>query len=399
MADLTQLLAGFESGELCRPDASQPNFVDVVRAIGLITGALDGPNSANSRQIGDQIGEPEHLVFVLVDGLGTHCLEHLGPESWLRTHLAAEIQSVFPPTTSAAITSIAKADWPAKHGAVGWWTYLAQLREAACILPFVRHRDGEDLRDCGVTPEAVLGSRTILGEMARSTAIAQPTAIIDSTYSGWFGSGADTLPYDDHAEAADKIAAHIRDADEPTFTYWYAAAVDHASHEHGSDSAQARAAVTEVDKNLARLAEHLERQDARIVVTADHGHRDAGARFPVDRDDPLCDFLRCPPSGDMRLGFYHLQDGARQAFTHEFEHRYGEYFALISTQELDDLRLLGPEPLAAETRRRVGDLASIALDDSVMRYTGGSDGDRFMHQRSHHSGLSFREMTIPLVIG
>lgn len=399
MTDLSRLLAGFETGELCRPDASQPNFVDVVRAIGAITGALDGERSANCQHIGDQIGDPEHLVFVLVDGLGTHCLEHLEPESWLRTHLASEVQSVFPPTTSAAITSIATANWPAEHGAVGWWTYLAQLREAASLLPFLRHRDGVDLLDCGVTPEAVLGPSSVVGRMTRATAVAQPTAIIDSTYSSWFGGGADTLPYDDHAEAADTIAARIHAASEPTFTYWYASTVDHASHEHGSDSAQALAAVADIDENLERLAEQLGGQDARIVVTADHGHRDAGARFPVDHDDPLCDFLRCPPSGDMRLGFYHLQDGARQAFTHEFEHRFGEHFALVSTQELDELRLLGPEPLSTETRRRVGDLASIALDDSVMRYTGGSDGDHFMHQQSHHSGLSFREMTIPLVIG
>ena len=101
----------------------------------------------------------------------------------------------------------------------------------------------------------------------------------------------------------------------------------------------------------------------------------------------------------MRVGFYHLQDGARQAFSHEFQDRFGDHFALITTQQLEDLRLLGPHPLAEETRRRVGDFTSLALDDSVMRYTGGSDGDHFMQQRSHHSGLSPRETTIPLVIG
>ncbi len=399
MADLQRLLAGFETGELCRPDASQPNFVDIVQAIASITGALDSEPSPNVQQIRDQIGQPEHLVFVLVDGLGTHCLEHLEPDSWLRTHLASEVQSVFPPTTSAAITSIATGDWPAQHGAVGWWTYLAQLREAAAILPFIRHRDGADLLDCGVTPEAALGPRTILGGMQRSTAVAQPTAIIDSTYSTWFAAGADTLPYQDSPEAADAIAARIRATSEPTFTYWYASTVDHASHEHGSDSAEALAAITDIDQSLTRLADQLDGTDTRIVVSADHGHRDVGERFPIDRDDPLCDFLRCPPSGDMRLAFYHLQDGARQAFTHEFQHRYGDHFALITTQELNDLRLLGPTPLGPTTQRRVGDLASIALDDSVMRYTGGAGGDHFMHQRSHHSGLSFREMTIPLVIG
>jgi len=51
---------------------------------------------------------------------------------------------------------------------------------------------------------------------------------------------------------------------------------------------------------------------------------DAGARFTISADDPLCTFLRVPPSGDMRTAFYHLQEGARLPFTHEFQDRFGE---------------------------------------------------------------------------
>jgi len=399
MSDINRLLAAFETGELCRPDASQPNFVDLVQSIATLSGVPDLPITANARAIADRIGRPQHLVFVLADGLGAHAFEDLPPDSWLRTHLDSTLQSVFPPTTGAAITSLATGTWPSEHGVVGWWTYLSQLREAACLLPFTRPRDGVPLLDCGVTPEQAFGAAPLVARMDRPAAISQPRSIIDSTYSSWFGGGAATLPYDKHAGAVDAIVDRIRHADRASFTYWYTPAFDHEAHEHGAASDAARAILEELDDSLADLADALSGLDARIVLTADHGHVDAGARFPLDSDDPLLAFLRTPPSGDMRLGFYHLQDNARQAFSHEFQERFGDHFALITAQELDDLRLLGPEPLAKETRRRVGDFASLALDDSVMRYTGGSDGDHFMHQRSHHSGLSHREMTIPLVIG
>lgn len=399
MTDVDRLLAAFEADTLCRPDASQPNFIDLVRAVGAIAGIEDLPHSPNVIAIEDLIGQPEHLVLVLVDGLGAQHFPTLPESSWLRAHLARTIQSVFPPTTGAAVTALATGLWPAEHGAVGWWTYLTQLRETACILPFVRHRDGTPLADAGITPGDTFGTAPILGRMARPTAVAQPASIIDSAYSTWFSNGAAALPYRDHHEAVQAIAARIQAASEPTFTYLYTPAVDHQSHENGPASTEARTALTEVDDSLAWLAGALTGLDAKIVVTADHGHRDVGARYPIEREDPLCAFLRTPPSGDMRIGFYHLQDGARAAFSNEFRDRFGDQFALITTQELDDLRLLGPDPLADETRRRVGDFTSIALDDSVMRYTGGSDGDHFMHQRSHHSGLSHDEMTIPLVIG
>ena len=399
MSDVDRLLAGFDGGDLLRPDASQPNFIDLVHAVATLAGVPDLPLSPNASEIGERIGEPEHLVFVLVDGLVAASFEDLPAGSWLRGHLAGDLQSVFPSTTGAAVTSIATGVWPAEHAIVGWWTYLPQLRETACILPFVRHRDGTPLLECGVVPSEAFGADPMMGRMSRATAVSQPASIIDSAYSTWFGDGASTIPYDSHEDAADAIGEHVRGASGPTHTYWYTPAVDHQSHEHGAASDEARSALAEVDASVATLADALTGLDARIVLTADHGHRDVGPRFPIERDDPLCTFLRTPPSGDMRLGFYHLQDGARQPFSHEFHDRFGEHFALITTQELEDLRLLGPEPLTAETRRRVGDFTSLALDDSVMRYTGGSDGDHFMHQRSHHSGLSPLEMTVPLVIG
>lgn len=399
MGDVDRLLAAFEAGDLCRPDATEPNFIDLVRAVAAIAGVDDLPHAPHVASIGERIGEPKHLVLVLVDGLGAHHFDDLPDSSWLRTHLATTIQSVFPPTTGAAITSLATGLWPAEHGAVGWWTYLPQLRETACILPFIRHRDGTPLAESGITPGDTFGTTPLLGRMSSDTAVSQPSSIIDSTYSTWFGDGAATIPYQHHHEAVEAIADRVRDATEPTFTYWYTPAVDHASHENGPTSTEARTALADVDDSLAQLADALEGLDAKIVLTADHGHRNAGARFPIERDDPLCTFLRTPPSGDMRIGFYQLQDGARIPFSNEFRDRFGDQFALITTQELDDLHLLGPDPLVESTRRRIGDFTSLALDDSVMRYTGGSDGDHFMHQRSHHSGLSHDEMTIPLVIG
>jgi len=399
MGDVDRLLAAFEADALCRPDASQPNVIDLVRAVGALSGVPDLDLSPNAKTIGSQIGQPSHIVFVLVDGLGTHAFDDLPRHSWLRRQFAGDLQSVFPSTTAAAITSMATGLWPAEHGAVGWWTYLPQLRETACVLPFIRLGDGAALLDCGVDPTEVFRGTPLIGRMTADAAVSQPRAIINSAYSTWFGAGAATLAYRTHAQAANLIAERVGGASRPTFTYWYTSAFDHESHEHGAESDEARDALADIDESLAELATTLSGLNARIVLTADHGHRDAGARFPIAGDDPLIDFLTTPPSGDMRLGFYHLREGAHDAFIRAFEARFGDHFALISTQDLEDLRLLGPDPLADETRRRVGDLTSLALDDSVMRYTGGADGEHFMEQRSHHSGLSHREMTVPLVIG
>lgn len=401
MSDLDRLLAAFEAGTLVRPNATDPNFIDLVRAVASLAGAEDLDRSAHSRAMSATIGQPEHLVFVLADGLGTHFIEdELGPESWLARHLIQPIRSVYPSTTSAAITSLATGRWPADHSVVGWWNYLPQLGEPIVMLPFIGLRDGLPLQEShDLTVADAIDHVPLIQQMTRDSAVVQPRAIIDSAYSSYLSADAERIPYDNLGDATVAISSRIHRASQPTHTYWYVPNVDHQAHEHGCTSPEVRAALLGLDQALASLADQLQGASARIVLTADHGHLDAGAKIPLAADDPLCDHLRSAPSGDMRLSFFHVRKGEAEAFEGEFRSRFGDRLVLITTDQLDELRLLGPEPLSEETRRRVGDYAAISLDASVFRYTGGFDEDRFMRQRSHHSGLSAREMTVPMIVG
>ncbi len=80
-----------------------------------------------ARLLRDLIGEPRHLVLLLVDGLGLRMLEQRPADSVLRRLLAMELRTVFPSTTASAITSLATGEWPAQHAVVGWWTHLPVL--------------------------------------------------------------------------------------------------------------------------------------------------------------------------------------------------------------------------------------------------------------------------------
>jgi hypothetical protein len=401
MSDLDRLLEAFESGALLRPDAADPNFIDLVRAVAALAGVEDLERSPNSETMSAVIGQPEHLAFVLADGLGTPFIEdELGPKSWLAQHLVQPIRSVYPSTTSAAITSLATGCWPGTHSVAGWWNYLPQLAEPVVILPFLRLSDGARLDTfTELTVAEAIPLPPLMQRMTRDVALFQPRAIVDSAYSTYLGGDAERIPYGNLSEAVSGIARRIHGAARPTYTYWYVPNVDHQAHEHGCRSPQVRTALLELDSAVASLAKQLEGSSSRIVLTADHGHVDAGTKIPLAADDPLCDHLRSAPSGDMRISFFHVSSGRTEAFEDEFHSRFGEHLVLITTDQLDELRLLGPDPLSEETRRRVGDYTAIALDASIFRYTGGFDEDRFMQQHSHHSGLSAREMTVPMVVG
>ena len=108
-----------------------------------------------------------------------------------------------------------------------------------------------------------------------------------------------------------------------------------------------------------------------------------------------------PPSGDVRVLYFHLLEGRHYRFRELFEERFGERFVLLDAEDAERLRLFGPDDLTEECRHRVGDMVAISLGRDVMRYSrpeGNGPGDAFMRQIGQHSGLSPQEMLIPLIV-
>jgi predicted AlkP superfamily pyrophosphatase or phosphodiesterase len=62
------------------------------------------------------IARHQHVVLILVDGLGEQQLRTLGPDSMLYRHQLATLSSVFPATTAAAITTLLTGHSPPATG-------------------------------------------------------------------------------------------------------------------------------------------------------------------------------------------------------------------------------------------------------------------------------------------
>ena len=153
MSDVDGLLGAFASGSLVRPSAEVTSIVDLAGAIAMLTGVEGVRPGRRATELAEMVGPSDHLIFVLADGVGLSMTERLPPDSFLSTHLAAEIMTVFPSTTAVALTTLATGDWPARHAVTGWWTHLPEMGSAAAILPFTRRSDRRPLVQLGVTPE------------------------------------------------------------------------------------------------------------------------------------------------------------------------------------------------------------------------------------------------------
>ena len=406
MSDVERLLAAFEDGTLLRPSVDVPNTVDLSRAIARLCGDArysgdgDSADEGSAHQIAAVIGPAEHIVFVIADGLGMTLLETLGGDSFLRRRLARELRSIFPSTTSAALTTLATGAWPAEHAITGWWTHLTEISGPATILPFVSRVTGAPLADHGVTAEIAFPLPSRVSSFDRSAVGILPNALFRSVYSGYSLGRAIRRGYGSISDGVDRVLARLQSATGPSYTYLYLPQIDSAAHTTGVDGDATRAALADVNSGLERLAGELPGA-AKLVITSDHGHLDAFPAEPmlIREDDEIGRMLRFPPAGDARVNYYHVREDAFGRFAEAFSERMPEQVALLTPDELETMELLGPGKLSALTRSRIGDYIAICMDAAVFAWApAGAVGPDMSRLVSHHSGLSPDEMRVPLIV-
>ena len=391
--DVARLLAAFDDGTLLRPSADVPNSVDLAHALATACGVTDIDVTPGAARIGELLGAPEHVIFVLVDGLGLDAIGRLPEGSILRTHVALELRALFPTSTAPVLTSLATGLWPGDHGITGWWSYLPKYGVTATVLPFIERFSQRPLAEFGVDSADVFRRPSLVARYRHAPVSYLPAGIAGSIYSRYSSGDTELRGYAGISSAFDAVGFRVTTAKAPSFTYLYLPQYDAAAHEAGPDAPRALRVLRRIDAMLARLALRLPER-ARIVVSADHGvigtpRTSVAALAP---DDELTAMLLAPPDGDARAPRFHLRPGALDRFPDAFRERFGDRFALLTVDDAQELRLYGPQPIADDVRERFGDLQGIPLDDSVL--VCGADA----WLPGNHGGLSPAEMRIPLVL-
>ena len=391
------LLQWFEDGRLVRPCADAPNFCDLVGALALLGEAEAIEATPGARRLADLIGPAEHHVFVLMDGLGCTMLERAPEGGFLRAHRAAGLRAVFPPTTAAALTSLATGEWPGRHAVGGWWLYLERFGVTATTLRFCERFSQRPLPEFGVSACDVYPTASLWPRMRRDVATVIDAHFAESTYSRYASGGTTRLGCRSAGDAVRIAAAHVREARQPSLTYLYMPDLDSFAHEKGAEHPGVLRVLRRLDEAVAQLRDALP-PSARMVVSADHGLVDVPPerRFVLELDDPVLKTLACPPTCEPTTPVFHVRPGCEEPFQAEFERRWGEWFALISPDEAEHLRLFGPGPLAEETRRRLGTYLAVGQVPSAL-YSRNPDGT-VKTQVGVHAGASPDEMHVPLIV-
>ena len=169
--------------------------------------------------------------------------------------------------------------------------------------------------------------------------------------------------------------------------------------EVGASHADTLTAASQVDALLGSLAAALP-DNARLVMTADHGHLDApqSRTYTIGVHDEIIQLCESLPTGDHRAVYADVAAENMDAFRQLIHDRFGDDFLVLTAQEVEDAGLFGQSALSDETRRRMGSALVLSTGDAVLDYRAAL-GEKELHPlASHHGGLTPAEMRIPLVV-
>ncbi len=403
-SEIDRVRQWFASGRLLAPVADTPSTTHLSRALARICEGPEVPEDHQTAALATAIGPAQQLLFVLVDGLGCNLLETLPEDGFLRRHERIELRAVFPSTTATSLTTLATAAWPAQHAIPGWFTHLPDRGITATILPFVERFSTRPLEALGVRVGDAFPHPSAMARYGRAVRMYHPAAIVDSVYTRYQrGDSTDGhertgVGYTSLTEAVDAVVQGVREAQAPTFHYFYLPIVDGAAHRAGLAGEAVATALRATDAALAQIAAAVG-GNVRMVVSADHGMLETPdeRKHLLLEDDPIVEALQVPPSGEPRVPMFHVRTGARAAFLAEFRERFSEHFALITPEEVDELALFGPEPLSRVARSRIGDFIGIAPGPDVLVYRA-KRAESATTMLGFHAGLTPEEMRIPLVL-
>jgi hypothetical protein len=325
----------------------------------------------------------KNVVVMLFDGMGKAILEHhLSPETFLRRHLTDTILSVFPSTTTAATTTMYTGCSPAEHGWLGWSLYFPEAGGNVNIYP-------NTLFGLGGKPAA---DYHVAGRYLKYKTITRKI----SEASDGFINATGISPYSEHkagsvGEICSKVTEICR-APRRSYIYTYWPQPDQDMHELGTGDPKITEIISDINASVEALCREL--RDTLVIVTADHGLLDTGWLYLADYPDVMDCLVRLPSIEPRALSFF-VKDGRGAEFETAFQRNFGEYFMLLTKEEVKTARLFGGGEPHPRTDGFIGDYLAVATGDISIDCSPTPDRGKAM--KAAHAGLTEDEMRVPLI--
>lgn len=349
------------------------------------------------------------VVIFLVDGLGWGPPAGLGarpddvPPAWRPR--ARPITSVFPTTTTVALTSLSTAESPSRHGVVGHRMFLPSFGAVVELLrmsPIGVHQS-EALAGPEWNPSLISAVPTVFRRGAPGEVLSRER-FAHEAFTRLIYDGANFSGYSTAADFAHLLGEILERPTPPPLLFAYWDDLDSVQHLRGPRPEFAEFEAGQVARILSAARRRLGSTRARettILLTSDHGQvpTERAADVAIDQEPSIVTHLLHPPTGDRRAAFFAARPGHVEALTAALSARLPPGHQIVPMARAVEAGLFGPPPFHPEIGARLGDLLVFVPSPGGITYRIPGSPPRARYLSGAHGGLDPAELVVPLVVG
>lgn len=334
----------------------------------------------------------KNVVLMIFDGMGVDILErHLSEKSYLRSGMKQQITSVFPSTTTAAMTAYYSGLSPNEHGWLGWSLYFKEFD--ACIDTFSNRESFSKLNNykhhAGFT---LMPYKSVFQMIEEKDGSVRTYTVVPE------GIKMDGPNINIEVKSVEQFFDSVTELSKQwgrkfIMSYWLDP--DDTMHRKGCYNDE----VTSCMHKLDALAEKMHKQldDTLVIISADHGHTDITEEIFLNEIPDIDECLIMPPSMEPRAASLFIKPGMENVFEERFNNYFGKDFILVSKEMVFNSGLLGRGKQHRKVSDFIGNYLAIGITGKMLRYLTLTSTEP-QHYKGHHAGLTSEEMVIPLII-
>lgn len=336
----------------------------------------------------------KNVIFLILDGLGEHILNSISSNGFLKKNQIDMVTSVYPSTTTAALTSYYSGSSPYETGWIAWSQYFKEYGRALDMFShnesYLREPIKKPLLDVFKT---IMKYETVFEKIEKASPEVKAYEI-EPEYAERRAKRSI------NADNIDELIMNVEDLckiPDRKFILAYSDNPDGLLHKFGTTSEEVKEFIKDAEQKIEEMCNRLD-EDTLLIISADHGHKDIEKAYTLLDYPEIQECLILPAYLESRVLTFWVKENMRETFEQRFNKEFGKEFWLMTKEEfLDKYHFLGFGEKHYKIDDFIGNYVALSVAGSIIRLeTFLAEGKPV--KKSTHCGLSKEEMEVPVIV-
>lgn len=351
-------------------------------------------NHSSLKKLDERLNKKyKNVVFIILDGMGEHILKNISSDGFFRNHELDCITSVYPSTTTAALTTYYSGKPPYESGWIAWSQYFKEYGRAIDMLSHQESYQCDSLKNQKINVFDTVVNYTPIFQKIEKASPNVKAYEITPAYSDTRSNR--SIRSNSIEEICENIDMLCKNPDEK-FILAYCDNPDGTLHKFGCNSDEVKDIIKNSENQIEKMCSNLS-DDTIVIISADHGHKDINKVYNLLDYPEIQDCLIMPASLESRSLALWVKEDRKKEFEELFNKEFGNDFLLLTKEQVLEKHLLGYGQKHNKIDDFIGNYLALSISDSIIKIeTYLADGKKV--KKSTHCGLTKDEMEVPLIV-